>query len=368
MMSEIGLLTYAHDRPAGGIGRYTQELSRALRSNEACPLILRAGSNGRDQDSVPLPGARLLPALLTLGQAEIAWQARRHRLKLIHDPTGTMPLALAGSKKVSTIHDVIPFIFPETSTLLDRLIYRCWLPLATRRLDAVITVSRQSKVDIVRCLKLEEDKVTVIPIAAGRQFRVLEEAEVAPDLARYGVERPYILYVGSVEARKNLIRLLEAYAQLRRWSSRWTLVIVGASSPKAERVHATVKRLNLSGAVHFPGYVADEDLPAIYNGADLLVFPSLYEGFGLPVLEAMACGTPVVTSNVSSLPEVAGEAALLVNPHNVEEIAGAMRRALEDADLAQALRQRGLDRARLFRWERTARETVEVYRRVLGAA
>jgi glycosyltransferase involved in cell wall biosynthesis len=207
--------------------------------------------------------------------------------------------------------------------------------------------------------------VVVVPLAAGRQFRPVEAAEAGPVLEKYGVERPYILYVGALESRKNLPRLLEAYARLRKWSARWKLVIVGARKWKFTPIFEAVQRLGLEPHVHFTDYVADEDLPALYRGAELFAFPSLYEGFGLPVLEAMACGTPVVTSNRSSLPEVAGDAALLVDPLDVEAIAGAMQRVLADEALAAGLREIGLARAAQFTWERTARETVAVYKKAI---
>src|SRR5262249_38222888 len=147
-------------------------------------------------------------------------------------------------------------------------------------------------------------------------------------LARHNITFPYILYVGSIEVRKNLARLLEAYGRLRLWSQNWKLVIVGARKWKFSPVFEAIQRLELEPHVHFTGYVADEDLPALYSGADLFAFPSIYEGFGLPVLEAMACGTPVITSNTSSLPEVAGDAALLVDAYDVDAIASAMRGVL----------------------------------------
>jgi glycosyltransferase involved in cell wall biosynthesis len=307
-----------------------------------------------------------LPTLLTIGQAQISREVRKNSLEITHDPTGVAPIQLAAGGKVTTIHDVIPFIYPETSTTLDWLIYRFWLPLAVRRLDAIITVSTQSKEDIVRFLPVDEDKITVVPLAAGGAYRPLAGNEVAAALQKYEISKPYILYVGSLESRKNLPRLLEAYAQLRRWSEQWTMVIVGARKWKYAPIFETVQRLGLEPYVDFTGYVEEEDLPALYNGADLFVFPSLYEGFGLPVLEAMACGTPVVTSNTSSLPEVAGDAALLVDPYDVEEIAAAMRSILEDEALAADLRERGLVRAKEFSWKRTARETIAVYEKVLG--
>jgi len=205
----------------------------------------------------------------------------------------------------------------------------------------------------------------VIPEAAHTRYRPMSLESVDPALKRYVIERPYILYVGSLEKRKNLPRLLEAYAYLRETLPGWKLVIVGGRKWKSDPIYKAVQRLGLEPHVIFTGFVAEEDLPALYNGADLFVFPSLYEGFGLPVLEAMACGTPVVTSNTSSLPEVAGEAALLVAPTDVKAIAAAMQRVLSEPDLAAELRRRGLERASQFSWERTARETLAVYERVL---
>jgi glycosyltransferase involved in cell wall biosynthesis len=359
-----GLITYALDREPGGIGRYTIELLHGLRAAGSDITVLNAGAAGAPAGAQVLPGARLLPALLTLGQAEIAWFGRR--LALLHDPTGVAPLLLSRARRVATIHDVIPYIYPETSSRLDWLIYRCWLPLAAKRLDAIITVSQQSKADIVRYLHVKSEDVAVIPEAANSAYREMSQAEIAPALARHNIDFPYILYVGSVEARKNLPRLLEAYAGLRNWLRQWKLVIVGARKWKFSPVFETVQRLGLEPYVHFTGYVEEADLPALYNGAALFAFPSLYEGFGLPVLEAMACGTPVVTSSSSSLPEVAGDAALLVDPYDIAALADAMRRVLEDSALAAALRVKGLERARQFTWERTARETIAVYERVLG--
>lgn len=367
MNANYGFITYGLDRKPGGIGRYSAELLAALRAGGVWPTVLNAG-RATEPDAVSLPGAGLLPGLLSVGQVAIAREARRRRLDLVHDPTGTAPLMLTNARRVVTIHDVIPYIYPKTSSRLDRLIYRLWLPLAVRHLDAVITDSECSRRDILTHLPVHPDKVTVVPIAASPRYRPLDRTQTASVLARLGLTAPYILYVGSVEPRKNLSRLLEAFARLRADAPGYRLVIVGAGRWKTTPIFKTVARLGLEPYVSFTGYVAEEDLPALYAGAALFVFPSLYEGFGLPVLEAMACGTPVITSNVSSLPEVAGDAALTVNPFDVEAIADTMRRVLADPALAAHLRERGLARARQFSWERTARETLAVYERVLATA
>jgi glycosyltransferase involved in cell wall biosynthesis len=367
MTHPIGYLAYALDRAPGGIARYARELLCAYQQIEFPIRVLNAGSPVLNGSAFSLPGAGLLPGLLTLGQVEIAWYARRSRLNLIHDPTGTAPLSLAKAGRLTTIHDMVPFIYPRTSTILDWLVYRVWQPQMACRLDGIITVSQQSKKDILFYLEVKPERIMVIPEAANPKFQPLAQEYFLPALKRYGIETPYILYVGSLEPRKNLLRLLEGYSQLRSWSDKWSLVIVGARNFwKSSPVVKEVKELGLKSYVRFTGYVPDEDLPAIYSGADLFVFPSIYEGFGLPVLEAMACGIPVVTSNTSSLPEVAGDAALLVDPYSVDEIAAAMRRVLCDPDVAAELCAKGLQRAKQFSWERTARETIAVYEKVLN--
>ena len=366
-LNNIGLVVYGLNRSPAGIGTYTRELLGAIRSHGLEISELRAGSGKNSRDVIYLPGATLLPALLTLGQLEIGWFAHRHKLDLIHDPTGTAPLALASVPCIVTIHDVFPYTKPESSTTLERWVYHYWLPRILPKIQHVITVSQKSKEDILKYLPIMKENVTVTPEAANAKFRVMLEAEFAAVLDLYEVSFPYILSVGSIEPRKNLLRLLDAYAHLRDWSEKWNLVIVGARNFwKSTPVVETVEKLGLESCVHFTGYIPEEDLPALYNGADLFVFPSLYEGFGLPVLEAMACGTPVVTSDSTSLPEVAGDAALLVDPYDVEAIAEAMHQILSDPDLAAELRQRDLARAKQFTWEQTARETIKVYERVLG--
>ncbi len=365
MTPRVGFLNYALDRAPGGIGRYTSELTRALSQEGVSVTVLWAG-RARASGVVGMPGAGLLPGLLTLGQAQIALAARHHRLDLVHDPTGSMPLLLTGVRRVATVHDVIPYVHPETSSTLDLLIYRLWLPLIAPRLDAIITGSEYSRTDIIRYLGIAAEKVTVIPAAVGPEYRPLPEEEIQPTLARLRIGRPYILFVGSIEPRKNLVRLLEAFSRLRKWSKQWTLVIVGARKWKHSPVFEMVRRLELEPYVRFTGFVPDDDLPVLYSGASLVVYPSLYEGFGLPVLEAMACGAPVVASSTSSLPEVAGDAALLVDPFDVAALAEAMREVLSNQDLAARLCARGLARAQEFSWRRTAREVAILYDRVLN--
>jgi glycosyltransferase involved in cell wall biosynthesis len=363
----IGLLAYALHRLPTGIGQYTRNLLQAYQHFGLDFHVLLAGAGWSGANVHPLPSAGLAPALLTLGQLEVAWYARRCKLDLLHDPSGLAPFCFCRLPRLVTLHDTFPLSFPGHSTAFERLLYRLWLPLILPHLDGIITDSQNSKHDICSYLHIPGEKITVIPVASARHFRLLPEAQVGPHLARYGLVRPYILYVGSVEPRKNLLRLLDAYVQLRRSLPQYRLVIVGARNYwKSSPLARAVEHQGLQAQVTFTGYIPDEHLPALYNAAALFCFPSLYEGFGLPVLEAMACGVPVVTSSTSSLPEVAGDAALLVDPYNVDEIAAVMRSVLQDCELAHDLRRRGLARAAQFSWEKTARETIAVNEKVLG--
>ncbi|MCC7372895.1 MAG: glycosyltransferase family 4 protein [Chloroflexi bacterium] len=363
----VGLITYALDRATGGIARYTRELRAALLRAGLPLTILQAGRElPPSPTTVQLPGAGLLPGLMTVGQAEIAWAARRHDLDLVHDPTGVSPLLLTTRQRVATIHDVIPLIYPAASTTLDRLIYHRWLPSVARRLDAILTVSECSRHDIVRLLRVDPARVHVTPNAVGPEFAPATPEQITTVTARQGITGPYLLYVGSVEARKNLTRLLHAFAALPEDARGWQLVIVGASGWKSSPVYATVEQLRLGDRVRFLGFVPDADLPALYSGADLFVFPSLYEGFGLPVLEAMACGTAVITSSTSSLPEIAGDAARLCDPLDVPGLTTALRELLREPAHRQELAARGLARAAQFTWDRTAQATLDVYRGVTG--
>jgi len=299
----------------------------------------------------------------------IGRRARELKLDLIHDPTGTAPLYFAQqhTTTVTTIHDVFAWTLPGHSSLLDNLIYKHWLPYSSPRTDAIITVSTQSQADILKYLLPEPEKINIIPYGVAPIFRPNRSNYSEPVLYnKFGISRPYVLYVGALTQRKNLVRLLQAFKKVSSCYPELLLVLAGPRSWKQSPIESTIVELDLAKDVLLTGPLTDKELPELYNGADLFVFPSLYEGFGLPVLEAMACGTPVVTSNTSSLPEVAGEAALLVDPTDVEALANAMIRVLADPVLAARMREQGLCQASQFTWERTARETVSLYERTLA--
>jgi glycosyltransferase involved in cell wall biosynthesis len=237
---------------------------------------------------------------------------------------------------------------------------------AISRADAIIAISHATRQELIDRLNAPADRIVVTQLAAGSQYVRIEDSRRKTQVReKYQLPPDFILCVGSIEPRKNIARLLEAYARLTSALQKDVqLVIAGGTGWLNTDIYLTVCRLGLETRVHFIGYVEENDLPVVYSLAEVFVYPSLYEGFGLPVLEAMQCGVPVLTSTVSSLPEVAGDAALLVTPTEVDDISQGLRRLLENADLRAEVRARGYQRAREFSWERCARETLAVYKNV----
>ena len=289
----------------------------------------------------------------------------RH-LDVLHSPDFIPPFRRR-SPAVITIHDLAFLRYPSLLTPASARYYG-QVDDAVVSAEAIVAVSESTKRDLLQLLGANEQKIHVVPEAADPSYRALDDPRAVAKVAgRYALDPGFFLFVGTLEPRKNLPALIKAYALVRERHQAVgapKLVLVGSRGWLCEDIFALVEQLHLSDDVRFLGPVGTDDLVGLYNGAIALVFVSLYEGFGLPALEAMACGTPVIAANVSSLPEVVGDAALLVSPHDIEEIAAAMGRLVCDAELRQDLRGRGLARARQFSWERAARETLAVYRTV----
>jgi len=281
--------------------------------------------------------------------------------------TAHLLLPLRRVPTVLTVHDLIYHLFPQHHKRLNYWYLNLAMPLYCRRADAIITVSASSKRDLVRCYGLPPEKVTVVHEAAADHFRPAPPEAIAAIRRRYGLPERYVIYVGTIEPRKNLVRLLDALRLLHEKGERIKLVIVGGFGWLYENLFRRLGEMP-PGVVILPGYVPDEDLPALYSGATLFALPSLYEGFGLTVLEAMACGTPVVCSHTSSLPEVAGEAAAYFDPTDVEEMAEVMHQVLNDEGRREEMRARGLAQAARFSWSRAAEQTMAVYQRVLATS
>jgi glycosyltransferase involved in cell wall biosynthesis len=291
------------------------------------------------------------------------WALRRIRADLVHGPVFVGPL-LGSCPVVVTVHDLSFIRFPELFRPANRLYLTVLTRLSARRARRLIAVSAHTASEITRLLGVPPGRVDVVYHGVASAFRPFPADEIAAFRERRGLPERFVLFVGTLEPRKNLVRLVEAFARV--CDDGVGLVLAGGRGWLYDELLATVEALGLSGAVIFAGYVMNDELPLWYNAATVVAYPSVYEGFGLPVLEAQACGTPVLTSNVSSLPEAAGDAALMVDPYDVEALAAGLNQLLANGSIRHQLRERGLAHAGLFSWPRAAQETARVYWRALA--
>jgi len=286
------------------------------------------------------------------------------KVDVFHSPSFQLTPQKQG-RSVLTIHDLCFLVYKKYAIKSSRLHYGRRIKSYAQGADAIITISQNSKKDIINYLDISPERIFVIPAGKDQKFKPQNDPETISKIReKYRLKRAFILHVGTLEPRKNLVGLIQAYHRSKA-RKEYQLVIAGGKGWMYKEIFKTVEKLGLTKEVIFTGYVPEDDLPALYSASSLFVFPSLYEGFGLPPLEAMACGTPVVTSKVSSLPEVTGDAALLVDPFNIEEIKDSIDLVLSDQKLASSLKKKGLERAGLLTWEKTAEKTIEVYRKVL---
>jgi glycosyltransferase involved in cell wall biosynthesis len=353
--------------PRSGIGRYTRALIEAMvREAPEARLVLYLDREAADLPAVAEVRVLPWPQRLVWTLWALPRDLRQRPVDLFHGVTGFELPPGSRCARVTTVHDLIPFRFPALVPWRHRVAVRLLLGGALRHAARVIAVSEATRSEILERYRLSPERVVVVPEAADPRFTPASAADRARVRARYGLAGPYVLFVGLIEPKKNLGTLLRAVARLAR-AGRFrpaTLAIVGARGWGTEDPAATAARLGLGDLVRCLGPVPDGDLPALYGEALAFVFPSLWEGFGLPVLEAMAAGAPVLASQRGALPEVAADAALLVEPE-VGALADALDRLLGDAALRERLREAGLRRARVYSWERAARETTAVYRAAL---
>ena len=358
----------AHSR--AGLGRYAGTLAQAL--DQRYPGRIALFYN-RDRHIGPLPGLAHLPQrtvragykpwrmAVWLGQlAGLSFRRLVPDATLFH-ATEHLLMPLPGCPTVLTVHDLIYRLFPQHHKRLNYWYLNAAMPLFVRRAGAIITISEATKRDVIRYYHVPADKVRVIYEAAAPGFAPASPEAVAGARARYALPERYLLSVGTIEPRKNLPRVLQALEELRARGLDLGWVIVGSKGWLYEDFLAQLEGSPARAAVRLPGYVPDEDLPAVYGGAAALVMASVYEGFGLPILEAMACGTPVVSSGASSLPELGGAAARYFDPYHVDEMVEAIAAVLGDEALRQELRGQGLAQAARFSWAAAAEQTMALY-------
>lgn len=361
-----------------GIGRYVYNLLRALGELEHPHRLLALHNPGLPNRRFDIAALAALPAIELVETAAhpfrpgehlaIPQLLRRLRADCYHATYYVRPYLGLPCPTVTTLYDIIPRRFPAEASQNARLMFDALTTLALRCSQQLIAISESARDDFVAAYGVPNGRITVTPLAADARFRPLPAADLAALRARYGLSDHYILTLSSNKPHKNLPTLIEAYAHLlaeEGASSGKTpsadLIIAGHWDARYPEARATVERLGLGRRVQFLPGVADADLPALYGAATLFVYPSRYEGFGLPPLEALACGLPVVCGGISSLPEVVGDAALLVDPTDPAALAQAMRRVLSDQALQARLRAAALLQAARFSWRRTAELTLQVY-------
>ena len=354
-----------------GIGHYTSELASGLANSFPETRFQLIAPVAVDIEREALP-SNLEVVQVAVNALRRRWwtiglplYVRQNHLTLYHGTNYNVPL-WRRCPTVVTIHDLSLLLYPEThrEDLVQRARRR--LPTMTRVAAHVITDSESVKTEITQHLGIPVEKITAVPLAPRPTFQAMRKHDAEEVLRRIGIEQEFILFVGTVEPRKNLITLVRAFDTLMRETDlRPQLVIAGQKGWLTDELYSYVDQSTLRDRVLFTGYVSDSDLRALYSSCRASVYPSLYEGFGLPPLEAMACGAPVITSRIPVIMETSEGAGILINPTNVPELTGALVQLLTSPGKREALSKAGLERAAQFTWERTARRTFEVYEEVL---
>jgi Glycosyltransferase len=392
-MLDLILLVDSLHPPLTGIGRYTYELTRRLQGCDEITLMryfsmgrwiqdplseltvkLRNSANTRGANDTVSFRSRMarnrmiVRAYSTISPALFGWQLRGNRKSILHSPNFSLP-PFSG-KSVSTVHDLSHIIYPQFHPAARVDFLNISLGPSLARADHVITVSETVRQEMIERGLMPPDRVSAIHLAADSVYQPHSDDMLQPAMEALGLTAGgYCLFVGTVEPRKNVERLIRAYghlpAELRRT---WPLVVAGGKGWNSDATHALMARGQEEGWLRYLSFVDQQWLPALYAGARLMAYPSLYEGFGLPIVEAMASGTPVLTSSVSCMPEVAGGAARLVNPLDLDEMAYALQDCLANEIWRTEARARGLARAAALSWDRCAEQTVDVYKRVQDSA
>jgi O-antigen biosynthesis alpha-1,2-mannosyltransferase len=361
----IGIMLRHYEQHEGGVKVYTQNLLPhffSLRPQHEYILLYQnrklVGTYGK------YPNVRELAASLRgtvlWDQLAVPYLTRREKLDVLFNPKFTVPL-LARTPTVFVIHGGEWLVIPQAFPWYDRVYARTALPVYCRHADAVITVSQKVKEDMVRATGISASKLFPVHNGFDREtFRPVRARECLDSVQiRYKLPKRFILWAGQIHPLKNVERLLEAFARIRDVIPA-SLVLAGQSAWQGERILRQITQLGLSDRVHLPGWVSHDDLPALYSLAELFVLPSLHEGFGIPLIEAMACGCPVLTSETGSPPEVVRDAGYLVNPYQVADIAEGMRTIMTNSRLRASMIQKGLTRAKDFGWDKCASETLAV--------
>ncbi len=362
---KVGIFTGDHTKYETGIGNYILNLINELKNR--CELSIIRHPKGYDYSikNQIIPNTLASAGMMIWSCAVSGQKYLFSDLDLVHSPTLALFPVKPHENYVLTVHDIIfkkfPQFLPKGTIRHTKLFFRRNLISA----DKIIAVSQSTKNDIIKHYKIDEKKIIVIPEAADPIFRPLTDNEIEKIKQKYSLNTPFILYVGTIEPRKNITIILDAFALSLKSFPNLELVIAGKKGWYYEQIFLHLQKLGIQEKVRFLGYVPLSDLPALYNAAHIFVYPSYYEGFGLPPLEAMQCGTPVITSDVSSLPEVMGNKGIMVSPNNAVKLGKEIKKLIPDSAYRNNQIQFGIEQARKFSWKKTADLTIEIYESVL---
>lgn len=339
-----------------GFGFYVQSLVKNLKKYDLKNqyFLFQPREKNRDLST---------PQRFLWDQFGVPGQARKMGVDILHQPCFSAPIFYHG-KTVVTVHDLIAIVFGKDIPFFSRQYFGRWMPFTYRKADHIIAISQHTKKDLERLLKIPSSKISVIYLAAGINSTKVEKEKIEKIKQKYEIKKDYLLHVGTINPRKNLEFLIKVFAKVRTKFPNLQLVISGKKGWYYEGLFNLVEKLGLKNKVLFTDYISDSELPYLYAGAKIFVFPSLYEGFGLPPLEAIQSGTPVISSNTSSMPEVVGKAGILLPPNDERLWVEKITQLLQNRNLQQELIAKGKKQAAKFSWEKTAQQTVEIYEKI----
>lgn len=366
-MTKVGIITGNLKKNMTGMGTYSFQLIDYLKEHYQIDLI-------KHQDGDSVEGCQnLIPRTIPGPYWYLSWSRTLSFTKktlskydIIHN-IGQYPIPPSISKKyIITIYDLIPIIYPSFVTPLYAWQSKRYLPDIMKKSSMILSISEYTKEDIIKRYNIDPNKIMVTPLGVSEHFHPYDNSSVESFRKRYNLKNPFVLFVGALEPKKNIPTVLKSFSRCRKKIPSLHLVIAGKKSWKYDEIFALVKSLELENSVRFLEYVSYEELPLLYNAADVFVFPSLYEGFGLPPLEAMKCGTPVIVSNRSSLPEIVGPEGEMVEPNDDEELSQKILKLITNDGLRDEQVSYNLERAKKFTWMRCAKETKKAYDKILN--
>lgn len=370
---KIGIISERLSRPVTGVSTYTYNLVKGLHDISGSSSIWLIDHSDHKyfkniNKILIFKSAKYFPlsSYIWYVYLQAILKYTTFDLDIIHCPENVALITkLEHYKKVITVHDSM-YLFQNSIPMFAKMRYKLFLLENLKNSDEIISVSHSVKSDLVKNFKIPENKISVIYEAANKQFKPINAEYYKNTLEKYNIKQPFILYAGILHKHKNIPTLIKAFYKIKRRGIKHKLVIAGAKSYKCDEVFDIVNNLNLRRDIIFTGHVPNSDLPSFYSAADIFVYPSLYEGFGLAPLEAMACGAPVITSNTSSFPETIGDAGFLIDPRNVDAFADGIYDVLSDDELRCDMVQKSINRAKLFDWNKCAKETLNVYEEALN--